>query len=96
VQTGPDPLLDRAALERLPSGADQGWWLRQELQSRLQQVAMQRPLVVCVDDLQWCGHGTLWLLRTLPPLLATDAVVWVVAVRSGSSDPGSRLDRRGR
>ena len=87
VQAGPDPLLDRTVLAGLPVGAEQGWWLRQELQARLQQVAVQQPVVVCVDDLQWCEHGTLRLLRALPPQLAADAVLWVVAVRSGTSDP---------
>ena len=87
VHSGPDPLLERSVLDRLPPGAEQGWWLRQELHARLQQVAMQRPVVVCVDDLQYCGHGTLRLLRTLPPQLSADAVVWVLAVRSASSDP---------
>ena len=94
VQAGPDPLLDRSLLAQLPSGAEQGWWLRQELQARLQQVAVQRPVVVCVDDLQWCGHGTLRLLRTLPEQLAADAVLWVVAVRSGSSGPAVRATVR--
>ena len=87
VQDGPDPLLDRAVLAELPTGPEQGWWLRQELQSRLEQVALQQPVLVCVDDLQWCGHGTLQLLRNLLPQLATDAVVWVLTVRSGVSDP---------
>jgi DNA-binding CsgD family transcriptional regulator len=87
VQAGPDPLLDRSVLDLLPTGAEQGWWLRQELQSRLEQVAIQQPVLVSVDDLQYFGAGTLRLLRTLPPLLAADAVVWVVVVRSGSSDP---------
>jgi DNA-binding CsgD family transcriptional regulator len=87
VEAGPEPLLDRSVLDRLPSGAEQGWFLRQELLTHLQQVAVVQPVVVCVDDLQWCGHGTLQLIRTLPGLLATEAVVWVVAVRSALSDP---------
>ncbi len=86
VQAGPEPLLDRAVVDALPRGPEQGWWLRQELRARLEQVAVQRPVVVCVDDAQWCGHGTLRLLRTLPAQLSGHAVVWVVAVRSGSPD----------
>ena len=87
VQAGAEPLLDRTALAGLPLGAEQGWWLRQELQARLEQVAVRQPVVVCVDDLQWCEHGTLRLVRTLPPQLAADAVLWVVAVRNGTPDP---------
>jgi predicted ATPase len=71
----------------MPQGPEQGWWLRQELHARLQEVAMQQPVLVCVDDLQWCAHGTLRLLRTVPAQLGTDAVVWVVAARSGAVDP---------
>ena len=87
VQAGSDPLFDQAVLDRLPTGADQGWFLRQELLARLQQASVRQPVVVLVDDLQWCGHGTLRLLRTLPPLLATDAVLWVLAVRSHAAEP---------
>ena len=87
VADGPDPLIDRSVLVGLPPGEEQGWWLRQELQSSLEQVAMRQSVVVCVDDLQWCSHGTLRLIRTMPSLLATDAVVWVVAVRTALSDP---------
>ncbi|MCZ2826912.1 MULTISPECIES: helix-turn-helix transcriptional regulator [unclassified Modestobacter] len=87
VQAGPHPVLPRALLDALPSGAQQGWWLRNELEARLQEVAVEQPVLVCVDDLQWCDHATLRVIRTLPPRLAADAVVWVVAVRQGESDP---------
>jgi DNA-binding CsgD family transcriptional regulator len=87
VQAGPDPLFERTMLDALPRGTEQGWWLRDELQARLEALAMQQPVLVAIDDLQWCDHATLRVLRTLPPRLATDAVVWVVAVRDRESDP---------
>lgn len=89
VQTGPDPLLSPTVLAQLPVGPEQGYWLRNELEARFQEVALTRPLLVCVDDLQWCDSGTLRVLRTLPQRLATDAVLWVVAVRDGESDPSA-------
>ncbi|KGH45054.1 hypothetical protein IN07_18985 [Modestobacter caceresii] len=87
VQAGPHPLLPPDVLAALPRGPEQGWWLRNELQARLERLAMQQHVLVSVDDLQWCDHATLRVLRTLPPRLATEAVVWVVAVREGEVDP---------
>lgn len=87
VRKGPTPLLSATVLAQLPIGPEQGYWLRNELEARLQEVALVQPVLVCVDDLQWCDSGTLSMLRTLPPRLATDAVVWVVAVREGEGQP---------
>ena len=81
VRAGPDPLLLAGVLADLPRGPEQGYWLRRELQAHLERAAQVGPVLVCVDDLQWCDAETLRLVRLLPPDLVADAVVWVVAVR---------------
>ncbi|HZG90433.1 MAG TPA: AAA family ATPase [Pseudonocardia sp.] len=81
VQGGPRPLVSPAVLEDLPRGPEQGFWLRRELRAHLEQAALRAPVLVCVDDLQWCDPATLRLVRALPADLSTDAVVWVVALR---------------
>jgi DNA-binding CsgD family transcriptional regulator len=43
------------------------------------------PVVVVVEDAQWCDPATLLAVRTLPPLLGHLAVLWVVGVAPGSS-----------
>jgi DNA-binding CsgD family transcriptional regulator len=85
--TGAEPLLAAVDLARLPLGAEHGFWLASELQSSFQELAAHKPVLVCVDDLQWCDPATLRLLRLLPQRLATEAIVWVVAVRDGERSP---------
>jgi hypothetical protein len=81
ARAGPDPLLPPEALQKLPVGPEQGFWLGNELEARMEEVAVRVPVLICVDDLQWCDPATLRLLRTLPQRLATEAIVWVLAVR---------------
>lgn len=84
---GPRPLLTPSDLDKLPLGPEQGFWLGNELQSSLEELAVHTPVLVSVDDLQWCDPATLRLLRTLPRRLATEAIVWVLAVRTGETVP---------
>ena len=67
---GPDPLLDRTRLRDLPSSPEQRFWLIQELAELLEEAALQQPLLLCIDDLQWADPGTLVALRSLPEQLA--------------------------
>ncbi len=90
VQAGPEPLMGASDLEHLPWGPEQGYWLRRELRTVLEQASMSRPVLVCVDDLQWCDPETLRILRTVPLDLATDAVVWVLATRPGPMESALR------
>ncbi len=94
VLAGPRPLVPPAVLADLPRGPEQGYWLRRELQACLQRAALEAPVLVCVDDLQWCDPETLRLIRLLPADLSTDAVVWVVALRRDAAGPGVRATVR--
>jgi DNA-binding CsgD family transcriptional regulator/DNA-binding Lrp family transcriptional regulator len=78
---GPEPLLDRAGLSSLHAAPEQSYWRLQDLQSLLERAAMERPLVIFLDDVQWADSGTVAALRALPPRLASLPIGWVVAMR---------------
>jgi DNA-binding CsgD family transcriptional regulator len=84
---GPEPLLDRAALSSLHSAPEQRYWRLQDLQSLLERAAMDHPLVIFLDDVQWVDSGTVAALRALPPRLASVPIGWVIAMRP---DRGAR------
>jgi DNA-binding CsgD family transcriptional regulator len=78
---GPEPLLDRAGLDSLHAAPEQRSWRLQELQSLLERAAMDSPLLIFVDDVQWADGGTVAALRALPPRLASLPIGWVLAMR---------------
>jgi DNA-binding CsgD family transcriptional regulator/DNA-binding Lrp family transcriptional regulator len=78
---GPDPLLDRSGLSSLHAGPEQRYWRLQDLQSLLERAAMDAPMLIFLDDVQWVDSGTAAALRALPPRLASLPIGWVVAMR---------------
>jgi DNA-binding CsgD family transcriptional regulator/tetratricopeptide (TPR) repeat protein len=82
LTAGEAPVLAAAEARKLPTGADQRFWLLLELQEHLERAALARPMLICVDDLQWCDPQTLLALRTLPGRLSSHAIMWVLGVRS--------------
>ncbi|KDN75364.1 LuxR family transcriptional regulator [Streptomyces olindensis] len=93
--SGVEPLLDAAKVRELSTVPDQRFWLLQELQDRLERTALDRPLLIVLDDLQWCDDLTLLAVRTLSARLSSHAILWLVAVRSATRTPLVRgaLDR---
>ena len=83
---GAQPLLERSALRELHSLPEQRYWLLQDLQAMLERSALDGPLLIALDDLQWCDSGTAAALRALPVRLAGLPVAWLLAFRS---DQGS-------
>ena len=83
---GPEPLLDRAGLSGLHAAPEQRYWRLQDLQSLLERAAMDSPLLIFLDDVQWADSGTVAALRALPPGLASLPIGWILAMRS---DQGS-------
>lgn len=88
--SGVERLLDAAKLRELSTAPDQRFWMLQELQDRLEQMALDRPLLIVLDDLQWCDDLTLLAVRTLSARLSSHAILWLVAVRSGTGTPSVR------
>ena len=80
---GPSPILERTALGDAHASPEQRYWLLQDLEALLEGAALEGPLLVCLDDLQWADSGTAAALRSLPSRLATVPIGWVVALRPG-------------
>jgi DNA-binding CsgD family transcriptional regulator len=86
-------LLEREALRRLSQ--DARFWLLEELHATLEAAALEQPLVIILDDLQWADSGTLVALEELSLRLSTVPVLWVLAARPGETGPElSRLFAR--
>ncbi len=75
------PLVDFAKLSKLVGSPEQRYWVLHDVQSLLERAAMETPLMVCLDDLQWADSGTAAALRTLPHCLSTLPISWVLAIR---------------
>jgi AAA ATPase-like protein len=88
---GPEPVLDRTALTDSHASREQRYWLLQDIQALLEQAALRRPILICLDDLQWADSGTRAALRTLPARLASLPVGWILAFRP--VEASSDLDR---
>ncbi|MER7406051.1 AAA family ATPase [Streptomyces sp. NPDC000070] len=93
--SGEEPLPDAARLRDLAAVPGQRFWLLQELVDRLREAARGGPLLIVLDDLQWCDDLTLLTFHTLAARLRPHAILWLVAVRGASVKPGVRttLDR---
>ena len=78
---GSRPLLERSGLPELRSLPEQRYWLLQELETLLERAALDRPLLISLDDLQWADSGTAAALMALPVRLADLPVAWVLAFR---------------
>ncbi|MFF3619862.1 AAA family ATPase [Streptomyces sp. NPDC002467] len=89
------PLSGVVRLRDLATTPGQRFWLLQELGDRLRETAGKGPLLVVLDDLQWCDDLTLLTFHTLAAGLSAHAILWLVAVRGGSVPSGVRtaLDR---
>jgi DNA-binding CsgD family transcriptional regulator len=74
--------------EERPGAA--AWWTGQ-VRAYLAERADAGPVLVCLDDLQWAGPGTLAALRTLPPQLRRRPVAWLLARTTGAGPESDRL-----
>ncbi|GHF37203.1 helix-turn-helix transcriptional regulator [Streptomyces griseosporeus] len=88
--TGAGTLFDVERLRDLATAPEQRFWLLQELQDRLERAALDTPLVIALDDVQWLDDVTLLALRTLTARLSSHAILWLLAVRSNAGTPGVR------
>src|SRR6478736_8749111 len=80
---GADPLLERSGLRQLHSAPEQRYWLLQDLQTMLERAALDGPLLISLDDLQWADSGTAAALRALPIRLVGMPIAWILASRPG-------------
>ena len=88
---GPEPVLERSAFGESRASREQRYWLLQDIQALLEQAALRQPILICLDDLQWCDSGTRAAIRSLPARLASLPIGWILAFRP--AEAGSDLER---
>ena len=79
---GPQPLVNPGERGRLHYLPEQRYWLLEEIESLIEQAAVEHPLLLAIDDLQWADSGSLLALRTLPARLNSLPIVWLASIRS--------------
>ncbi|MFG1911450.1 AAA family ATPase [Kribbella sp. NPDC048928] len=92
---GPDAPVDPAVLRDLSQSPDQRFWLVRELQEALERFALDCPVLISIDDVQWADEATLAALGTLTRQLAGHQVLWVLSARSADriGPAGTMLSR---
>lgn len=85
LRFGGAPLIGSADFMDLGSLLEQPLWLAERLATLLERRAQDRPVLLAVDDAQWCDPLTWFMLRVLPKRLAASPITWVLATRD---DPG--------
>jgi DNA-binding CsgD family transcriptional regulator len=78
---GAQPLITNGLPRPLHSLPEQRYWLLQELQESLERAALDGPLAICIDDMQWSDGGSLAALRALAPRLTELPIAWMIAFR---------------
>ncbi|HLT12216.1 MAG TPA: AAA family ATPase [Micromonosporaceae bacterium] len=81
--------IDLAELGRRDADA---FWYFDRIGEAIETYVRKRPLVVVIDDAQWCDEQSALALRMLVPSLASSPVRWLLARRpvpSGSPSPDS-------
>src|SRR6266851_2454740 len=51
----------------------------------LERAALEHPMLICLDDLQWADAGTVEALRVLPARLGGVPIIWIAAYRTGQA-----------
>ena len=78
---GERPLAAPDALSDLHASPEQRFWLLQDIQALIEEAALEDPILICLDDLQWGGEGCAEAMRQLPQWTASLPVGWVMAFR---------------
>jgi len=86
----PEPLVERKALGSRDRSREEPFWLLQDVQTLLERAALQQPLLVCLDDVQWADAGCAFALRMLTQWLASLPVAWLIAARPNQGIPQVR------
>lgn len=88
---GSQPLIEPRGLMARGASGD-SLWLLQEFQAALEQLALDRPVLICLDDLHWADAGSALAVRVLSQWLSTFPVCWILATRPGQdSEPLRRM-----
>jgi DNA-binding NarL/FixJ family response regulator len=82
LRFGVAPLIDSGDFMDLASLHEQPLWLAERLATLVEQRAQEHPVLLALDDAQWCDPLTGFTLRVLPKRLLAAPIAWVLATRS--------------
>ncbi|MFI6594750.1 ATP-binding protein [Nonomuraea sp. NPDC050536] len=85
------PLLPASAPADLSIRYDQRLWLVEQLAGYLEARALEAPVLVSVDDVQWADQLSLFALRVLPARLRSSPLLWLLASRDEHGGPASEI-----
>lgn len=81
LRFGTAPLIDSADFMDLATLHEQPLWLAERLATLLERRTQEGPILLAVDDGQWCDPLSVFILRVLPKRLIAAPMAWVVATR---------------
>lgn len=81
LRFGSVPLVDSADFMDLAALHEQPLWLAERLADLLDRRARANPVLLIVDDAQWCDPLTVFVLRLLPKRLLSAPIGWILAAR---------------
>jgi predicted ATPase len=82
LRDGPDPVLAAETADLLAALTGQPLRLLDAVAAALEQRAVERAIVISVDDAQWLDDLSAFVLRSLPGRLAHSPVAWLAAART--------------
>jgi DNA-binding CsgD family transcriptional regulator len=82
LRDGPDPVLAAETAEPLAALVSQPLRLLDAVAAALEQRAVERAIVIAVDDAQWLDDLSAFVLRSLPGRLAHSPVAWLAVART--------------
>ena len=86
----PAPLFDRGVLRDLQASPEPRYWLLDHLESLLERTALDSPLLLSLDDMQWADRSCHAAMRTLPARLMSLPILWLFAFRGDRVSPELR------
>jgi DNA-binding CsgD family transcriptional regulator len=81
LRVGKEPLVGADDFMELGALCEQPLWMVERLATLLERRAEEGPVLVAVDDGQWCDPMSVFTLRVLPRRLIAAPIAWVVATR---------------
>lgn len=81
LRFGTAPLIDSADFMDLATLHEQPLWLAERLATLVERRTQDGPILLAVDDAQWCDPLSVFILRVLPKRLIAAPIAWVLATR---------------
>jgi DNA-binding CsgD family transcriptional regulator len=81
LRFGVAPLISSTDFMNLATLHEQPLWLAERLAMLVERRAEDGPILLAVDDAQWCDPLSVFILRVLPKRLIAAPIAWVLASR---------------